>query len=97
MTDSYFAEEAELLQWDEDRRKEDGRFDNHSCDATLYAWRELRHYRSKPPDDIPEPGTPEAIELDLARMRERRLSGMNRKERRFWDPVQSKSKTPSDW
>lgn len=41
-------EEWELLQWDSNsdpaRRKEDPNFENHLCDAALYAWREAKHY-----------------------------------------------------
>ena len=37
-------DEWRLLQWNEDRTKEDARFENHASDATLYMWREARHY-----------------------------------------------------
>lgn len=41
-------EEWEILQWDANsdpaRRKEDPNFENHLCDAALYAWREAKHY-----------------------------------------------------
>lgn len=36
--------EWDVLQWDESHKKEDSRFDNHISDATLYMWRESRHY-----------------------------------------------------
>lgn len=44
---SPIIDEWKLLQWDEDKRKEDGRYENHLCDAALYAWRESRHYLHK--------------------------------------------------
>jgi len=38
------------LQWkNEDKDTEDGRCQNHLSDATLYAWRECRHYLYTPP------------------------------------------------
>ncbi len=43
--------EISILQWDEAKRHEDSRFDNHLCDALLYAWRESGHWgfqRTKP-------------------------------------------------
>lgn len=42
-------DEVEMLQWDENRKKEDPRFENHLCDAFLYAWRESGHWGYKPP------------------------------------------------
>lgn len=44
-------DELSMLQFDEDTKKEDGRFENHLCDALLYAWRESSHYgfRAKQP------------------------------------------------
>jgi hypothetical protein len=48
-------EEWDSLQWsDPDRKIEDDRFDNHCSDASLYAYRESRHYRAKapPPKDM---------------------------------------------
>ena len=42
--DQSILSEWDVLQWDEDRRKEDPRFENHLSDACLYAWRESRHY-----------------------------------------------------
>jgi hypothetical protein len=36
--------EISILQWDEQKRHEDKRFENHLCDALLYAWRESGHW-----------------------------------------------------
>ena len=52
-------DELDLLQWREDgRRAEDGRFDNHLCDAFLYAFRESKHYMEPEYIDRPKPGSP---------------------------------------
>ena len=56
---SDILDEWRNLQWDEDHRKEDGRFENHLADAALYAWRECRHYRYEAPIEPPKYGTPE--------------------------------------
>jgi len=52
-------DEWDVLQWDESRLKEDGRFENHLSDAALYAWRECRHYTYKAPVVRPRYGTSE--------------------------------------
>jgi hypothetical protein len=36
--------EMSMLQWDQKRKGEDPRFENHLCDAFLYAWRESGHW-----------------------------------------------------
>ena len=56
---SDLVDEWRLLQWDEDRRKEDGRFDNHLADACLYAWRESKHFTHEEAILPPSRGTPE--------------------------------------
>ena len=50
-------DEWDLLQWDEDRRKEDSRFENHLADACLYAWRESKHYTYREAVVPPEHGS----------------------------------------
>jgi hypothetical protein len=43
--------EWKQLQWkNEERKEEDSRCQNHLSDATLYAWRESRHYTYDPED-----------------------------------------------
>lgn len=59
---SDLVDEWRLLQWDEDRRKEDGRFDNHLSDACLYAWRESRHFTHEEEILPPQRGTKEYFE-----------------------------------
>jgi hypothetical protein len=50
-------DELSLLQWDEDRKKEDSRYENHLCDALLYAWRECGHWGWRAVHDAPKYGT----------------------------------------
>lgn len=73
-----------ILQYDEDRKKEDERFENHLADACLYAWRESRHYLHKPHEALPTAGTPEyyARQAD-----EHRARALKRIERRGRDDV----------
>ena len=44
--DSDILDEWQNLQWDEDHRKEDGRFENHLADAALTPG-ECRHYDTR--------------------------------------------------
>lgn len=52
------VEEMLALQWDEDHRKEDPRFDNHLCDSTLYGWREAFHWTHRVESVRLKPGEP---------------------------------------
>ena len=66
--DSQLLEEWRLLQWDEDRKKDDGRFENHLSDACLYAWRESKHFTYSAEVLPPTVGSPEyykQVEKDL--------------------------------
>jgi len=49
-------DEWRILQWDEDKRMEDKRFENHASDATLYMWREARHFLWEEEQRDPVPG-----------------------------------------
>lgn len=49
--------EISMLQWDEDRKHEAAGFENHLCDALLYAWRESGHWGYKRPADKIHDGT----------------------------------------
>ncbi len=56
--------EMRLLQWDLDsvekgKPKYDRRFDDHLCDALLYAWRECRHHGEEREEMPPAPGSRE--------------------------------------
>ena len=68
------AEEMMQLQWSKlvtgsGKQVEDPTMDNHACDASLYSHRASWAFRSKPPEQLPPPGSPEryrreALELE---------------------------------
>lgn len=43
-TETELIEEMLTLQWDETKRAISDRYEDHLCDATLYAWRESKHF-----------------------------------------------------
>jgi hypothetical protein len=45
-----YISELMTLQWDERRRKEDTRYENHCCDGGLYGWREAKHWTYQKPE-----------------------------------------------
>lgn len=63
-------EEWSRLQWaeDETKREEDPRQPNDLSDATLYAWREARHYWAEAAEPEPEVGTDEYNEQQEAKI-----------------------------
>jgi len=77
--------EWKQLQWkDEYKKEEDSRCQNHLSDATLYAWRECKHFAgekepTKPPKDsqeyMDELEEKEAIELQARLLKERYEEG----------------------
>lgn len=73
------------LQWDDARKKEQAAYANDLSDATLYAWREAKHFCYVATD--PPPTTPEEVlerEAEkLERRAEKRVRG--RKQRPFWE------------
>lgn len=73
--------EWEILQYDEDRKKEDPRFENHLADACLYAWRESRHYQHKTKQALPEKGSAEYYALQAAEQRQRAIGRVSRRDR----------------
>ena len=56
---SPILDEWDLLQWHENRTKEDPRFENHLSDAALYGWRECRHWLYEEPSPEVVRGSPE--------------------------------------
>jgi hypothetical protein len=78
--DSIWVEEATLLQWDEDRKKEDPRFRNHVTDAALYAWRECLHWRSKPVEELPEPNSDEFYRRVADDRKKKAMAAVKRKK-----------------
>lgn len=65
---SPLADEWSILQWDENKHKEDDRFPNHAADAFLYMWREAQHYRGKRKKPLPKQGTREYAQLEAERL-----------------------------
>lgn len=79
--DHELGEEWSLLQWDENRRKEDERFENHLADACLYAWRESQHYRHRAVKPLPKTGSRAYYDAEAERMKReaiRRVQAQNR-------------------
>lgn len=74
--DSGWVDEAAILQWDEDRKKEDSKFSNHRTDAVLYAWRECQHYMSVEPIPPVEVDSPEYLKLQEAEQKKREIKRM---------------------
>ena len=84
--DSELLDEWRLLQWDEDRRKEDPRFENHLSDACLYAWRESKHYTFREEPVGPEFGTAaynEKMMDDYWTKKAQQITGAGEKE--WWE------------
>ena len=85
LRDSNFASQAKVLQRDAERpEKEDERFENDACDSTLYAWREMRHYRYVEPVDRPPPGTTQHSTLSALAERQRRLKRIQGAAQKPW-------------
>ena len=82
--DSEILDEWRLLQWDDDRRKEDGRFENHLSDACLYAWRESKHYTFKEEPKGPEFGTPEFFDKQMDAYWEKKAQLLDSDEESAW-------------
>ena len=72
------------MQWDEDRPKEDGRFENHLADAALYAWRESRHYASVAREEEPEVGSIVYYQREADRMEQRAVEKLAQKDGNTW-------------
>lgn len=63
--------ELEMLQWDEDRKKEDSRYENHLCDSFLYAWRESTHWGYRAKTDEPKFNTEAYWEKEMRELAEK--------------------------
>jgi len=82
---SPIVDEWELLQWQDDRKKEDPRYDNHLADACLYAWRESRHYRyAGEPIAPPEYGTPRFWAQEEERMFSDAIKSVDKEDAPWW-------------
>ena len=83
---SELLDEWRLLQWDDDRRKEDPRFENHLSDACLYAWRESKHYTFATELVAPKVGSPEyyaMLEEQMLESKEQELAIQDTQS--WWD------------
>ena len=82
---SPIVDEWELLQWQEDRKKEDPRYENHLSDACLYAWRESRHYRYEGETIAPpEYGTAAWAKAEEDRMFQQAVKSLDKEESPWW-------------
>ena len=80
--DSPLADEWGILQWDEDRRTEDPRFPNDLSDASLYGWREARHWAHVPEPELPPEGTREYSDYVAAELKRLRAKKIAKKKKR---------------
>ena len=88
--DPIIAEWAKL-QWEtEDRKQEDRRMPNHDADASLYAWRECKHYLHSDPVRVPRIG-----DKDFAAHEERRMEDLDieqltvKTDQPWWEQITS--------
>lgn len=79
---SPLAKEQSILQWGDSRSKEDPRFPNDLNDASLYSFREARHWAWRPREVVPEFNTPEYWEREAKIMRKNRIKQIKKRGRR---------------
>ena len=82
---SDLLEEWKYLQYDEAKRRDSDRYENHLSDACLYAWRESRHYTHREPTLEPEPGTAAYNRKIEQRIIERLENKLNGEEQPWWE------------
>jgi hypothetical protein len=77
---------AELVElpWSEDRKKEAEGFDNHLCDALLYAWRASRAHGEVEPEETVKIGFAAQMEAEEERSIHEEVA---RATRPWWDPL----------
>jgi hypothetical protein len=78
------AAEWGLLQWEEDRKSEDKRFENHLSDAFLYAWRESKHYCSEELPFNPTYGTQEYWKSYWDEWEDKEVINLRKEEEMEW-------------
>ena len=81
------AEEWELLQWDEDRRKEAEQYENHLADACLYAWRESTHWMHETLEVTPEEYSEAWYEKQEDEMFEQETIQAQEEQSAFWEQL----------
>ena len=62
--------EVTILQWDEDRKRPDPRYEDHLADAWLYAWRYCHAYLNTGEKEAPDPGSEAWWKAEADRMEE---------------------------
>lgn len=77
-----YINELKLLQWDEDGKVEDERYENDVCDSFLYAFREMKNWTHEPKVSVPEIHTEEY--LNEWWEKESRLE-KERQEKEWWE------------
>lgn len=83
-SNSALHEQWEIIQWDEDRKREDERYVCDLADAALYAYRESTHYTQSVPLPEPEKFTPTYWQLEAQRMEEELEEALMRKNSTEW-------------
>lgn len=78
------VEEARKLQFDEETGLEDDRYTRHLCDSMLYIVVAMQP-RYEPEENAPKPGSPEAMKLEMAKIRREKIKERERKQRGFYD------------
>ena len=82
--ESPIREEWDVLSWDPDFKKEMAAFPNHISDATLYAFREARHYAWRERVTTPQPGTKEYFEWEMDNYWDRASNKIQDKNGKSW-------------
>ncbi|HDY64754.1 MAG TPA: hypothetical protein ENH84_00780 [Phycisphaerae bacterium] len=88
LEDDPIIEEWARLQWEnEEHKKEDPRFANHDADATLYGWRESKHFAHITEVRPPAPGDDAFAEYEEARMLEVDIGkfGSEKEDQPWWE------------
>lgn len=75
------VDECRRLQFDDETGAEDERYVRHCCDAMLYICRAIVP-RYDPEHEGPQPGSREAVELEMKRLRQEKIREINRRNRR---------------
>jgi len=79
-----WKEEVLILQWDEDRKKEQDGYANHLADAALYAWREAQHWVYMKPEPEVEYLSDQWYKIEEKKMIEN-LQGQTQEQEFWWE------------
>jgi hypothetical protein len=78
---SDWIDEASTATLDETGTKPDVHFDNHALDATLYGWREARHYLYREPEVRPETDVQERYRMEAIEYKKRARQKISERRR----------------